>query len=172
MAKPLECRKMRKCSGYFLLKKNGFTLLELLVVVVVLSVLASVAIPSFLGQIGKARESEIKGIMGGIARAQQAYHFEKQTFATSIELLSDGRGGASFGSNYADFPDPDEATDTMVKHISLALNPDIDRVRNYSVGVYFNGGFSQMFCESVDVGGEALAGDTPNGDCSEGTRIE
>jgi type IV pilus assembly protein PilA len=150
----------------------GFTLMELLIVVVILGVLSAIAIPNFINQIGKAREAEVKGIVGSIGRAQQAYHFEKGTFATSIKLLNDGRSSASFNSNYADFPDPVEATGTRAKHTAIAINPD-DRIRNYSVGIYFSSGaFGQMFCESADVGENALAGDSPDGDCDEGNRIK
>jgi type IV pilus assembly protein PilA len=154
-------------------ENSGFTLIEVLVVALILGLLSVVAIPNFIGQIGKAKESEIKGIIGAIGRAQQAYHFEKHTFATSINLLNDGNSGTGFDSNYALFPDPDEATSTRVKHTSISIDPDNDRVRNYSVGVYYSAGaFKQMFCQSLDVGEGALAGDSPDGDCDEGSRIK
>ena len=63
---------------------EGFTLIELLVVVIIIGVLAAVALPNLLGQVGKARETEAKNAMGTINRTQQAYHFEKATFGPSL----------------------------------------------------------------------------------------
>jgi type IV pilus assembly protein PilA len=66
---------------------EGFTLIELLVVVIIVGILATVALPNFLGQIGKARETEFKNAVGTINRAQIAYHWERRTFADGEDAL-------------------------------------------------------------------------------------
>jgi prepilin-type N-terminal cleavage/methylation domain-containing protein len=62
-------------------KKNnigwGFTLIELMVVIVIVSILASVAIPILRGRINEAKWSEGRAMIGTIARAIRAYHAEK-----------------------------------------------------------------------------------------------
>jgi type IV pilus assembly protein PilA len=70
-------------------KKNGnkgFTLIELLVVIIIVGVLAAIALPSFLNQIGKARGSEAKSTLGSVNRAQQAYRLENGTFGGLANL--------------------------------------------------------------------------------------
>lgn len=66
---------------------EGFTLVELLVVIVILGVLAAVAVPSLLDQLGKARETSMKNAVGSINRAQQAYHFAEGVFANNESEL-------------------------------------------------------------------------------------
>ena len=83
-------------------KKNsekGFTLIELLVVIIIIGILAAIALPSFLNQASKARQSEAKTYVGSINRAQQAYFLEKNQFAPAIANL--GLGISTTTDNYA-----------------------------------------------------------------------
>ncbi len=58
-------------------ERRGFTLIELMVVILIVGILAAVAIPIMRGRIDSAKWSEGKAIMGTIGTALRAYAAEK-----------------------------------------------------------------------------------------------
>lgn len=71
-------------------EEKGFTLIELLVVIIIIGILSAIALPSFLNQANKAKESEAKQYAGSMNRAQQSKFAEAGTFVTQIDLLGIG----------------------------------------------------------------------------------
>jgi len=74
---------------------SGFTLIELMIVVVVVAILASIAIPSFLEQTRKSRRAEAVSGLGEIALRQERWRANNPTYGTAAQI-----GGMPTSSHY------------------------------------------------------------------------
>ncbi|HEY9705993.1 MAG TPA: type IV pilin-like G/H family protein [Allocoleopsis sp.] len=81
-------------------KSSGFTFIELLIIIMILGILAAIALPSFLSQAGKGKQSEARTYIGTINKGEQAYYQENKKFAFTIEDLKVGIRTASINYNY------------------------------------------------------------------------
>jgi prepilin-type N-terminal cleavage/methylation domain-containing protein len=80
--------------------KNGFTLVELMVVIVIIGILASLAIPRFMGVSDKAKLSEFKPVLKQAVTLYNAYFQEHETYVTPSGNMSGGNTDIGF-----DLPD-------------------------------------------------------------------
>src|SRR5205807_6234161 len=60
---------------------QGFTLIELMIVVAIIGILAAIAIPNFMTYQAKARQSEAKVNLGGVFTTATSYFAENNTFS-------------------------------------------------------------------------------------------
>lgn len=70
-------------------QSKGFTLLELLIVVVVLAVLAGLALPQYLKTVGRAKEAEGWSGLAAIRGAEMRYYAEDPTVTGYTNVLTE-----------------------------------------------------------------------------------
>jgi type IV pilus assembly protein PilA len=71
---------------------KGFTLVELMVVIVIVGILAAVAIPKFMDASHKAKASEFPTMLTAIYTGQQAHNAENGSFAPNLSTLRNMSG--------------------------------------------------------------------------------
>lgn len=65
-------------------RERGFTLSELLIVMVIVAILAAIAIPSYRNQIVKTNRSNAMADLQGFAQAMERYYAQNNTYATAV----------------------------------------------------------------------------------------
>lgn len=155
--------------------EEGFTLIELLVVIIIIGILAAIALPAFLNQAARAKQSEAKQALGALNRGQQAYRLEEPNFAPSVADLALGVPTSTsnyiyvdaLGGTEASFAlTPSSGTDAGASSaIIYADSTDPVAVRDYGAGVGAsadpagNATTITILCEGIKPTGQA--GSTP-----------
>ncbi len=67
-------------------RQQGFTLIELMIVVAVLSIVAALAIPNFLRYQAKSRQAEARTNLGGIFIAETSFYGEQTRYGSFREV--------------------------------------------------------------------------------------
>ena len=76
---------------------RGFTLIELVIAVTIVGILATVAYPSFMNQVRKARRSDAIEFASRIQQLQERYRVNNTSYAASIAALGLASGASSSG---------------------------------------------------------------------------
>jgi len=103
--------------------KKGFTLIEVLVVVLIIGILSSVALPQYQKAVEKSRA--IKGVnaLKNILTAQQAYYETYGSYTDDLSKLD------------VDVPIPEGFEVTLQSNTRIVLN----RYKGYTLNLYYGG---------------------------------
>lgn len=72
-----------------LMDKKGYTLLELMIVVAIVGILVSLAVPSFQQSVTKAREAALKQNLFTMRAVIDQYYADRGVYPESLEALMD-----------------------------------------------------------------------------------
>ena len=83
----------RKChshhaSGWVSTRQRGFTLIELMIVVVILGVIAAFAIPSYQDHLRKSKRSDARAALSDLAARQEQYFLDNKTYTDTLTDLT------------------------------------------------------------------------------------
>lgn len=164
-------------------RREGFTLIELMVVVSIIGVLAAIAIPAFTSQQNTAKRAEAYSNLASLGKAEKAYYAEygkfefavaepsgvtgkapgttKRSFSgvTAFDLvgwLPDGAVYFDYDANTPAGPGGSECTCTAGCFTAAAYG-DLDGKNGMSVMVYAHPDAAGNFC------GDAVFGNAPPG---------
>jgi type IV pilus assembly protein PilE len=71
----------------FIAQQDGYSLVEILVVVVIIGILAMIAIPRFTNLTNRAKMVEAQTMLGQVATLQQAYYYQYDRYSTSLSAI-------------------------------------------------------------------------------------
>lgn len=69
------------------MRNKGFTLVELLVVILIIGILSAIALPQYMKTVERARAAEAITILASLARAEQSYLNLRNTYTDDIPML-------------------------------------------------------------------------------------
>ena len=73
-----------------IMKKRGFTLNELLIAVVIVSITAGLAIPMYMRTVEKVKGDEARGTLRLLRAAEKVYYFDWQSQYENLATLASG----------------------------------------------------------------------------------
>jgi len=135
-------------------KDKGITLIELMIVIVVIGILATVAYPMYRDYAARAKRTEARAALLKIATKQESYYLQNNSYTTDLRQL-----GFNVSSNYV--------SDSG----SYRINVNSADASNFSAtATYILADNELDKCASFTIDGRGLKSSAPRADCWSNTR--
>jgi type IV pilus assembly protein PilE len=110
-------------------RQAGFTLLEMMIVVIIIAILSAIAIPTYRKYVLRSHRTEAQRALLDLAGRQERYFYAKNAYATTLLELNGTPTMAGNGDNYV-IVDPITASSTDYSMTATAignqLRDDVD----------------------------------------------
>lgn len=126
-------------------KRQGFTLIELMVAVAIVGVLAAIAYPSYLGAVTKSARAEAKGVMFDLSQMEERYFTNNDAYLTVSAPLNQAPAG---WKNYSG-----SSLSARKYNISVAVNGS-----TFTISAAPANGFSDSTCGTLTLTDDGTKG--------------
>ncbi len=156
----IRINKIKKLSSLHQLNsEDGFTLVELIVVVMMIGVLSSIAIPQFMTAADKAKQKEATGIVSALIKAATAFQTEYGSLPTNHLDISEFAKFQKCDASNADTQGGAVCKDARPVALANADAQFISPSGHYNVQFRVNGtGANQEFQVLANPNGTAYSG--------------
>lgn len=133
------------------MRRKGFTLIELMIVVAIIGILAAVAIPTYTGYTNRAKRVEAEEQLMTLASAEEDYFNTYRQYTTDVTVLKKYYGvefGGTGNKHYViEFKDSATATYTAFAYICFAQQGSACSSSVYNVKCWVSNTEHSAICE-------------------------
>ena len=132
--------------------KKGFTLIEILVVVVIIGALSAIAMPGYMRSVERSRAANPMANLSAIAKAQKAYSFGTEHYTDNISNLDISLTDETNGEDAAGNTFESEFFTYRVygddRAVAVAMRKNVSADKQYELSVEYGSG--QIYCRPIE----------------------